>query len=79
MIMISFRTKKDKEHLLEKAIKMEEYASMIVDCLEHSEYDEYEERDGMNYRHHDEEEMMDMNDRMAGGRYGYRRMGRRMK
>lgn len=69
--MISFRTKKDKEHLLEKAIKMEEYASMIVDCLEHSDYDE------MNYRHHDdEEEMMDMNDRMAGGRYGYRRMSR---
>ena len=31
----------------------------------------------MNYRHHDdEEEMMDMNDRMAGGRYGYRRMSR---
>ena len=72
MIMISFRTKKDKEHLLEKAIKMEEYASMIVDCLESSEYDE------MNYRHHDdEEEMMDMNDRIAGGRYGYRRMSKR--
>ena len=80
MIMISFRTKKDKEHLLEKARKMEDYAAMIVECLESSEYEEYDERDGMNYRHHDdEEEMMDMNDRMAGGRYGYRRMGRRMK
>ena len=72
MVMISFRTKKDKEHLLEKAIKMEEYASMSVECLEDSEYEE------RNYRHHDDEddEMMDMNDRMAGSRYGYRRMSR---
>ena len=72
MIMISFRTKKDKEHLLEKAKRMEEYASMIVECLEDSEYEE------RNYRHHDDEddEMMDMNDRMAGSRYGYRRMNR---
>lgn len=72
MVMITFRTKKDKEHLLEKAIKMEEYASMIVECLEDSEYEERA------YRHHDDEddEMMDMNDRMAGSRYGYRRMNR---
>ena len=72
MVMISFRTKKDKEHLLEKAKRMEEYASMIVECLEDSEYEE------RNYRHHDDEddEMMDMNDRMAGSRYGYRRMNR---
>ena len=70
MVMISFRTKKDKEHLLEKAKKMEDYASMIVECLEDSEYEERA------YRHNDEEEdeMMDMNDRMAGSRYGYRRM-----
>ena len=73
MIMISFRTKKDKEHLLEKARKMEDYAAMIVECLEDSEYEE------RNYRHHEDEEdeMMDMNDRMAGGRYGYRRMSKR--
>lgn len=73
MIMISFRNKRDKEHLLEKARKMEEYASMIVECIEDSkEYDEdFDER---SYR--DEEEMMDRNDKMMG-RYGYNR--RRMR
>ena len=70
MVMISFKTKRDKEHLLEKARKMEEYSAMIVDCLEHSDYmDEYDERRGMNYRHHDDEMMDD-------SRYGYRRYGR---
>lgn len=69
MVMISFRTKKDKEHLLEKAKKMEDYASMIVECLEDSEYEERA------YRHYDEDdEMMDKNDHMLGNRYGYRRM-----
>ena len=62
MVMISFRTKKEKEHLLEKAKKMEEYASMIVECIEESEYDE------RNYRHEDDEDEM--------GRYGYRRYRR---
>jgi hypothetical protein len=64
--MVSFRTKKDKEHLLEKARKMEEYASMIVECIEESKSDEeYDER---SYRrdYEDEERM--------NGRYGYRRM-----
>ena len=74
MIILSFKTKKDKEHLLEKARKMEEYASMIVECIEDSKYydEEYDER---MYRGN-EEDMMDMNDRMMGtmnGRYGYRR------
>lgn len=69
MIVLSFKTKKDKEHLLEKARKMEEYASMIVDCIEDSkemeeEYD-YSER---SYRHEEPE----YEERM-GGRYGYRR------
>ena len=51
MIILSFKSKKDKEHLLEKAKKMEEYASMIVDCIEESqEYEEdYSDR---NYRHY---------------------------
>lgn len=71
MIILSFKSKKDKEHLLEKARKMEEYASMIVDCIEESKdfedegYD-YPER---NYRQHEEP---DYDERM-GGRYGYRR------
>jgi len=68
MIMVSFRTKRDKERLLEKARKMEEYASMIVECLEGSDYtDEYDER---SYRgHEDDEEMMN-------NRYGYRKYRR---
>jgi hypothetical protein len=69
MVILSFKSKRDKEHLLEKARKMEEYASMIVECIEDSKAyeDDYDER---SYR--GEEEMMDMNDRMMG-RYGYRR------
>lgn len=69
MIILSFKTKKDKEHLLEKARKMEEYASMIVDCIEESkEYeDEYSEKA---YRHeHDDHDY----DGEFHGRYGYRR------
>jgi len=60
MVMVSFRSKKDKEHLLEKAKKMEEYAAMIVDCIEESESEEdsYSER---YYR-----------DGSMEGRYGYR-------
>lgn len=56
MIVMSFRTKKDKEHLLKKAMEMETYAREIVDCLEEAKhYDEmedydYAERDGMDYR-----------------------------
>jgi hypothetical protein len=70
MIVLSFRNKREKENLLEKAKRMEEYASMIVECIEDSEsYDEdYEERS----YHSNEGEMMDKNDRMIG-RYGYRR------
>lgn len=67
MIMIRFKSKRDKEDLLEKARKMEEYASMIVDCIEESddmgEDESYQER---RYR-------MEHNDMGMGGRYGYRR------
>lgn len=69
MIMVSFRNREDKEHLLKKAKKMEEYASMVVECLENSDYDEegYSERSMRNYRDGDEE---------MSGRYGYRRYRR---
>lgn len=66
MIMISFRSKEDKEHLLEKAKKMEEYASMIVDCIKESKADEYSER---SYRGDDEDEI-------RIGRHIYKRMAR---
>ena len=64
MIMVSFRSKKDKEHLLEKAKKMEEYAAMIVECIEESKEEEYNER---YYREPEYEDRFE-------GRYGYRRM-----
>ena len=67
MIMVSFRTKKDKEHLLEKARKMEEYSSMIVECLDESDYMD----DERNYRGHEDDE-----DEMMHNRYGYRRYRR---
>lgn len=69
MVVIEFKNKRDKKHLLEKARKMEEYASMIVDCIEESkareeEDEEYDERDYRNYRHPEE----------FDSRYNYRRM-----
>lgn len=67
MIMISFRSKRDREHLLEKAKKMEEYAAMIVDCIEDSKSDDYDYEERA-YRGQEEE----MSDRMMG-RYGYHR------
>ena len=68
MIMISFRSKRDREHLLEKAKKMEEYASMIVDCIEKSKEDEDDEYYERSYR--DERSYREPEDE---GRYGYRR------
>lgn len=62
MIVISFKSKRDKEHLLEKARKMEEYASMIVDCIEKSKEDDDDEYYERSYREPDDD-----------GRYGYRR------
>ena len=64
MVVLSFRSKRDKEHLLEKAKKMEEYAAMIVDCIEDSKEmdEEYSDR---SYRHDDPAERY-------SSRYGYR-------
>jgi len=65
MIILSFKTKQDKEKLLEKAKKMEQYAAMIVDCIEESQdEDDYEYAERKMYRHESDE---------MGGRYGYRR------
>jgi hypothetical protein len=67
MIVMSFRTKKDKKHMLKKAKEMEEYVTELIECLEDAEsrdeYDEdyeYSERGGMSTS-------------MRGGRYNYRR------
>lgn len=78
MTILSFKTKKDKHSLLEKARKMEEYAAMIVECIEESDHDEdHEERAYRHepYRHHDPYmEDYERMDERVGGRYGYRRM-----
>jgi len=56
MTILSFKSKKDKEKLYEKARKMEEYASMIVECLEEAGYGEdYDEDYRRMYRGHEEE------------------------
>lgn len=34
MIMISFRTKRDKDDMIHKAKKMKEFAEEFLDCLE---------------------------------------------
>lgn len=68
MIMISFRSKKDKERLLTKAKEMEMYASEIVDCLEEARHGSMEDYD-------DDEEYAERSSgsmRMRG-RYGYNR------
>ena len=49
MILVTFKSKKDKEHMLEKARKMQQYIDEYVECLEESvdeESNEYYERRG---------------------------------
>lgn len=69
MTILSFKKKRDKEELYRKAKKMEEYASMIVECLEEAGYDD-EENYRRSYREHDEEYDP------AYNRYDYRRVMR---
>jgi len=72
MTILSFKTKKDKELLYEKAKKMEKYASMIVDCLEEAGYGEdYEEDYKRMYR--DNEEEIHREEYPHENRYSYRR------
>lgn len=65
MIILSFRSKRDKEQMLEKAKRMADYANEFVDCLEESQHEEYGER--ASYRYQDEYE----HPQYRGGRYGY--------
>lgn len=45
MIMISFKSKKDKEKMLRKAKEMAEYVEDWIDCIEESCHGEYEDDD----------------------------------
>lgn len=70
MIMISFRTKREKEEMLEKARKMEKFAAEFVDCLENSKEDyDYDER---YYRDGEHDDMYRHDIHMRGGRYSYK-------
>lgn len=69
MVVVEFKNKRDREHLLEKARKMEEYASMIVECIEESKARE-EEYDERSYRHPEYDDEYDE----RRSRYSYKRM-----
>lgn len=71
MIVLSFKTKKDKEHLLEKARKMEAYVSEIVDCLEEAKHEGYDEEFYHERHHYDEPEYHERRG-VSRGRYNYR-------
>ena len=69
MIVMSFRTKKDKKHMLKKAKEMEEYVTELIECLEDADTtrEEYDDED------YDYSEHGGMSTHMRGGRYNYRR------
>lgn len=66
MIMISFKSKKDKENMLRKAKEMAEYVEDWIDCIEESRHGEYDD---------DDEEYAERGSRSMRmrNRYGYNR------
>ena len=70
MILMSFRTKKDKKHMLKKAKEMEEYITELIECLEDADTDREDSYEDDDYEY---SERSGMNTRMRGGRYNYRR------
>lgn len=68
MILMSFRTKRDKKHMLKKAKEMEEYVMELIECLEDADTGKEEEDEDYEYS-----ERGGMTTRMRGGRYSYRR------
>lgn len=68
MIMISFKTRKDKERMLRKAKEMAEYVEDWIDCIEEARHGEhYEDDEDYEYS---ERNPKSMNMRMRS-RYGY--------
>ena len=68
MIVMSFRTKKDKKQMLKKVKEMEEYITELIECLEDADTDKEEYDDEYDYS-----ERSGMGTHMRGGRYNYRR------
>lgn len=69
MIVMSFRTKKDKKQMLKKAKEMEEYIVELIECLEDADTD----HEGYDDEEYDYSERGGMRTGMRGGRYNYRR------
>jgi hypothetical protein len=66
MIVLSFRNKRDKEKMLDKAREMEMFSRELVDCLEEARHGEHEEYDEDDYDYSERRGRM-----MRRGRYGY--------
>lgn len=68
MIVLSFRNKKDKEKMLDKAREMEMFSKELVDCLEEARHGEHDYDDEDDYEYSERRGRM-----MRRGRYGYSR------
>lgn len=65
MVIMSFKTKKDVDHLLDKAYAIKEEAHKMIECLEEA-IDDMENHEE-NYRHDD------YNEEYRKSRYNYRK------
>ena len=68
MTVISFRTKRDKEKMLDKAREMEMFSRELVDCLEEARHGGREEYEDDDYDYSERSGKM-----MRRNRYGYGR------
>lgn len=66
MIMISFKSKRDKDKMLRKAKEMAEYVEDWIDCIEEARHGEYREDDDDDY------EYSERSNRSMGMRNRYR-------
>ena len=74
MMLVRFKSEEDHEYLLKKVKKMKKFAEELEDCLEEAMEEGEAEFRGGRYRD-DEDDDYEMESRMRGGRYGYRRGG----
>ena len=66
MIVLSFRTKRDKEKMLDKARELEIFSRELVDCLEEARHGEHEDWDDEDDIYSERRGRM-----MRRSRYGY--------
>ena len=70
---MSFRTKRDKEHLLKKTKEMEASISELVDSLEDADHEDYEDDYRDDYAYSERGYRGNISRGMRGGRYSYGR------